>query len=163
MYRVIYKFIQGEKEMENFKIYFLCICLLLTNDIYSAEHQIKMLSSSNGQMMVFEPPVLEINKGDTVRWISTQPGHNSVSINEMLPEGAMSWEGGVNEEISVDFNAEGVYGYKCTPHYILGMVGLIIVGDPKHNFDSAKKFATEAEKKFATGKDRFTKYFSEVK
>ncbi len=40
---------------------------------------------------------------------------------------------------------------------------LIIVGDPKHNFDSAKKFATEAEKKFATGKDRFTKYFSEVK
>ena len=149
--------------MENFKIYSLCSCLFLSNNIHSAEHQIKMLSSSNGQMMVFEPPVLKIKKGDTVKWISTQPGHNSASINEMLPKGAKSWEGAVNEEISVNFNVEGIYGYKCSPHYILGMVGLIIVGDSKNNLDTSKNFALEAEKKFATGKDRFTKYFSQIK
>ncbi|GIS46662.1 MAG: hypothetical protein Ct9H90mP18_09940 [Gammaproteobacteria bacterium] len=37
-------------------------------------------------------------------------------------------ERGLNEELVVKFDKEGVYGYKCTPHYILGMVGLVVVG-----------------------------------
>ena len=32
----------------------------------------------------------------------------------------------------------------------------------KNNFDVAKSFALEAETKFATNKDRFTKYFSKI-
>ncbi len=149
--------------MENFKIYCLCFCIVFTNNLSAAEHQIKMLSSSNGKMMVFEPPVLEINRGDSVKWIASQPGHNSASINEMLPPGAKPWEGNINQEISVKFDIEGVYGYKCTPHYVLGMVGIIIVGEPISNLNPAKKFGLEEEKKFATNKDRFTKYFSKIK
>ena len=149
--------------MDNFKIYCLCFCVIFTGNLSAAEHQIKMLSSSNGKMMVFEPPVLKINKGDSVKWLSTQPGHNSASINEMLPSGSKSWEGSVNEEISIKLDIEGVYGYKCTPHYVLGMVGIIIVGDPSNNINAAKEFALEEEKKFATNKDRFTKYFSKIK
>ena len=148
--------------MENFKTYCLCFCMIFCNSVYAAEHQIKMLSSSDGKMMVFEPAVLKINKGDSVKWIATQPGHNSASINEMLPDDTKGWEGAVNEEISINFDIEGVYGYKCTPHYILGMVGLIVVGNSKNNFDAAKKFALEAETKFATNKDRFTKYFLKI-
>ena len=148
--------------MENFKTYCLCFCMIFCNSVYAEEHKIKMLSSSDGKMMVFEPAVLKINKGDSVKWIATQPGHNSASINEMLPDDTKGWEGAVNEEISINFNIEGVYGYKCTPHYILGMVGLIVVGNSKNNFDTAKKFALEAETKFATNKDRFTKYFSKI-
>ena len=148
--------------MENFKTYCLCFCMVFCNSVYAAEHQIKMLSSSNGKMMVFEPAVLKINKGDSVKWIATQPGHNSASINELLPNDTKGWVGAVNEEISVHFDTEGIYGYKCTPHYILGMVGLIVVGNSKNNFDVAKSFALEAETKFATNKDRFTKYLSKI-
>ena len=149
--------------MQKFKILYLFLCLLATGNISAAEHQVKMLSSLNGQMMVFEPPVLNINKGDTVKWLNTNPGHNSVSINEMIPSNAKPWNGKMNESIKVQFDTEGVYGYKCTPHYILGMVGLIVVGNPSSNLDKAKAFAEDAQSKFATNKERFSEYFSNVK
>tara|TARA_B100000029_G_scaffold516512_1_gene630434 strand:- start:1027 stop:1437 length:411 start_codon:yes stop_codon:yes gene_type:complete len=136
---------------------------MVSLDVYSEEYEIKMLSSSNGQMMVFEPPVLHIKSGDTVKWISKEPGHNSASIDEMMPKNANTWNGAVNEEISIKFDVEGIYGYKCTPHYILGMVGLIIVGNKDSNFQEAKNLGIEIEKKFATNKNRFTEYFSKVK
>ena len=113
--------------------------------------------------MVFEPPVLKINAGDTVKWVNANPGHNSVSIDEMIPPGGSSWNGGMNEEIVVKFDVEGTYGYKCTPHYILGMVGLIIVGDSSVNLEQAKSFAVAEESKFATNKSRFSDYFSTLK
>jgi pseudoazurin len=35
----------------------------------------------------------------------------------------------MNEEIVVMFEKPGVYGFECKPHYGMGMVGLVIVGD----------------------------------
>ena len=69
----------------------------------------------------------------------------------------------MNENIKIQFDIEGVFGYKCTPHYILGMVGLIVVGNPSSNLDKAKAFAEDAQSKFATNKERFLEYFSNVK
>ena len=149
--------------MDNIKIIALSFCLFIAPNINAAEHEVKMLSSNKGEMMVFEPPVLKINAGDTVKWVNANPGHNSVSINEMIPSGGSSWNGGMNEEIIVKFDVEGTYGYKCTPHYILGMVGLIIVGDSSVNLEQAKSFAIAEESKFATNKSRFSDYFSTLK
>ena len=149
--------------MDNIKIITLSFCLLIAPNINAAEHEVKMLSSNKGEMMVFEPPVLKINAGDTVKWVNANPGHNSVSIDEMIPPGGSSWNGGMNEEIVVKFDVEGTYGYKCTPHYILGMVGLIIVGDSSVNLEQAKSFAVAEESKFATNKSRFSDYFSTIK
>tara|TARA_B100001778_G_scaffold249392_1_gene209631 strand:- start:643 stop:1092 length:450 start_codon:yes stop_codon:yes gene_type:complete len=149
--------------MDNIKIITLSFCLLIAPNINAAEHEVKMLSSNKGEMMVFEPPVLKINAGDTVKWVNANPGHNSVSIDEMIPPGGSSWNGGMNEEIVVKFDVEGTYGYKCTPHYILGMVGLIIVGDSSVNLEQAKSFAVAEESKFATNKSRFSDYFSTLK
>ena len=81
----------------------------------------------------------------------------------MMPSGAKAWNGKMNEEIVVEFTEEGVYGYKCTPHYILGMVGLVIVGNPESNLDKSKDFAEQAQSKFAMNKDRFSEYFSLIK
>ena len=148
--------------MDNIKIITLSFCLLIAPNINAAEHEVKMLSSNKGEMMVFEPPVLKINAGDTVKWVNANPGHNSVSIDEMIPPGGSSWNGGMNEEIVVKFDVEGTYGYKCTPHYILGMVGLIIVGDSSVNLEQAKSFAVAEESKFATNKSRFSDYFSSL-
>ena len=149
--------------MKKIKFIGLFLCFLTISNVYAAEHQVKMLSSNAGETMVFEPPVLQIKAGDTVRWLNAQPGHNSVSIDEMTPAGGSTWNGKMNEEIVVKFDTEGVYGYKCTPHYILGMVGLIVVGDANNNLSSAKKFAEGEESKFATNKSRFSDYFSLIK
>jgi pseudoazurin len=131
--------------------------------VFAADHIIEMLSSSDGQMMVFKPAVLKINPGDTVTWKATNPGHNTASINEMSPDNSLQWDGKINEEVKITFSKEGVYGYKCTPHYILGMVGIISVGDNTVNLSTASEYAINAEKKFATNKDRFSKYVSELK
>ena len=130
---------------------------------FSADHTVDMLSSSDGQMMVFKPAVLKINPGDTVTWKATNPGHNTASINEMSPDSSLQWDGKINEELKITFTKEGVYGYKCTPHYILGMVGIVSVGDNTTNLSAASEYATDAEKKFATNKDRFSKYINELK
>ena len=88
--------------MQKFKILWLSLCLFAAGNILAAEHQVKMLSSLNGQMMVFEPPVLNINKGDTVKWLNSNPGHNSASINEMIPSNAKPWNGKMNENIIME-------------------------------------------------------------
>ena len=51
--------------MDNIKILALALCLSVTTIIEAAEHEVKMLSSNKGEMMVFEPPVLKIEPGDT--------------------------------------------------------------------------------------------------
>ena len=131
--------------------------------VFAADHIIEMLSSSDGQMMVFKPAVLKINPGDTVTWKATNPGHNTASINEMSPDNSLQWDGKINEEVKITFSKEGVYGYKCTPHYILGMVGIISVGDNTVTLSTASEYAINAEKKFATNTARFSKYVSELK
>ena len=105
----------------------------------SAEHEVRMLNKGpEGQPMQFDPAFLKIEPGDTVNFLATDKGHNSESILEMIPEGAETWKGKINEEISVTFDEEGIYGYKCMPHFGMGMVGIIQVGDDISNLDSAE-------------------------
>jgi pseudoazurin len=55
----------------------------------------------------------------------------------MIPEGAQAFKTKMNEEYSVKLDKQGVYGIRCTPHYGMGMVALIVVGKPV-NADEAK-------------------------
>ena len=52
---------------------------------------------------------------------------------------------------SVKFEQEGVYGIKCLPHYGMGMVAMIVVGNPG-NVDQAKAVPQvgKAKQVFAT-------------
>ena len=146
------------------------IALMLTfsiGTVIAKDHQVKMLNGTAPDMFVFEPAVIKIQKGDTVTW-SGDAMHNSASIKEMLPKGAASWEGKLTKEagevsISVKFETEGVYGYKCTPHEMFGMVGLIVVGDPSSNLSDVTSEGKKIEGKFAAGKGRFSEYFSQIK
>ena len=149
--------------MEIIRKLLILMIFIISVPAFSADHTVEMLSSYDGQMMVFKPAVIQINPGDTVTWKATNPGHNTASINEMSPDSSLQWDGKINEELKITFTKEGVYGYKCTPHYILGMVGIVSVGDNTTNLSSASEYASEAEKKFATNKDRFTKYINELK
>lgn len=93
-------------------------------------HDVKMLNAhpENRRLRnIFLPRLLKIQPGDTVTFLATDRGHDSVSMDGMLPEGAEPWKGKINEEIVLTLTIPGVYGYKCVPHYSLGMIGLIIV------------------------------------
>ena len=103
----------------------------------AAEVQIKMLNKGTEGVMVFEPAVVKIAPGDTVRFVPADKGHNVESIEAMLPEGAPAVVGKISEEVAVTFDKPGVYGYKCKPHYGMGMVTMVVVGDAP-NLDQAK-------------------------
>jgi len=104
----------------------------------AAEHTVQMLNRGEAGMMVFEPAYLQVAPGDTVTFEPTDKSHNAETIPGMLPEGAEPFKGKLNQEISVTFDKEGVYGYKCMPHYAMGMVGVVVVGDSAPNVDEAK-------------------------
>lgn len=106
-------------------------------------HDIEMLNKhpeDKKKRMVFHPLIQSIEAGDTVRFLPTDKGHNSESIEGMIPDGVEPWKSKINKEISVTLEKPGVYGYLCLPHASLGMVGLIIVkGDGvAHNLEAAK-------------------------
>jgi pseudoazurin len=96
----------------------------------AAEHQVQMLNKGAEGPMVFEPSFLKIAPGDTVRFLATDKGHNVLSIEGMSPDGATPFKGKMNEDIVVTFDKPGAYGFECKPHYGMGMVGLVVVGDP---------------------------------
>lgn len=103
----------------------------------AAEHEIKMLNKGEAGIMVFEPAFLEVSPGDTVHFRAVDKGHNAASIDGMIPGGAVTWKGGLNKDVTATLEAEGVYGVRCVPHYGMGMVALIVVGDPAVNLETA--------------------------
>lgn len=106
---------------------------------FAADHQVQMLNKgSNGMAMQFEPAFLRIAPGDTVTFVPTDRGHDTETLPGMLPDGAEPWKGKINEQITVTFTQEGLYAYKCLPHFPLGMVGLIQVGDSTEGVDAAE-------------------------
>jgi len=99
-------------------------------------HEVEMWTRGpDGGRYVYTPAFLQIEPGDTVKFIASEPGHNAASVEGAIPEGAEPFDGAINEEIEVTLTEEGVYVYKCTPHYTLGMVGVILVGEAAPNLD----------------------------
>ena len=125
--------------------------LALAGTAGAAELEVKMLDKGTEGMMVFEPALVRIEPGDTVKFLATQKGHNAESIKGMLPPDAAPFVGKVNQDIAVTFDKPGVYGVKCLPHYGMGMVALVVVGTPA-NQDEAKAVAHpgKAKQVFAT-------------
>ena len=117
----------------------------------AAEVEVKMLNKGTDGVMVFEPALVKVNPGDTVKFVASDKGHNVETIDTMVPEGGKTFVGKINEELAITFDKAGVYGFKCKPHYGMGMVGMIVVGDPA-NVDQAKAATHpgKAKQAFAT-------------
>lgn len=116
----------------------------------AAEIEVKMLNKGAAGAMVFEPALVKIAPGDTVTFVATDKSHNAESIAEMLPTGAEAFAGKMNENVTVTFKENGVYGVKCKPHYGMGMVALVVVGEPT-NLEAAAlaKHPGKAKQAFA--------------
>jgi pseudoazurin len=131
----------------------------LAQPAHAKEWQVKMLNNGPSGMMVFEPALLTVAKGDTVRFVPADKGHNAETMAGMLPAGAKPFKGAINEAIAVPFIVPGLYGYKCLPHAGLGMVGLIQVGKATNKADIAAK----ANSAPGLAKKRFAELLTRVK
>jgi pseudoazurin len=94
----------------------------------AAEVEVKMLNKGAEGMMVFEPALIKVAPGDTVKFVATDKGHNAETIKGMLPDGGATFIGKAGEDVAVKFDQAGIYGVKCAPHYGMGMVAMIVVG-----------------------------------
>lgn len=117
---------------------------------FAADYEMKMLNKGEAGTMVFEPAFLQIQPGDTVTFVPTDKGHNVETIKDMIPEGFEAFKSKINETYTVTFDAAGVYGIKCTPHFAMGMVGLIFVGDEQPNLEAARavKVPSKVQERF---------------
>ena len=125
----------------------------------AAEHQIMMLDNGPDGIMVFDPPYLKVNKGDTVTFVAKDPGHNVIS--GYVPDGGPTWKGHVSQNLSVTLDTEGVYIYECDLHNPLGMVGVIQVGKPV-NLTEAQKAAEKISASMAMSAERLQSYLDKV-
>ena len=138
--------------------------LFLISSFVTAENfDVKMVNAdASGQVMIFDPPFVKANVGDTVTFLPTDMMHNSQSVPNLIPSSANSWNGAMNEKIIVELNAEGVYVYQCTPHIALGMIGVIQVGNPI-NIDDIKNSLSSLESMIVMNKERVKQYLAQVK
>jgi pseudoazurin len=129
---------------------FAAIAVLAATVVQAAEVEVKMLNKGAEGAMVFEPALVKIAPGDTVHFVAVDKSHDVLSIDGMIPEGATPFVGELSKDLTATFTVPGVYGYKCKPHYGMGMIGLVIVGDPV-NLEAVKavKQTGLAKKRFA--------------
>ncbi len=99
--------------------------LVLSAVVQAEEHIIE------GVVTQWRPLVTFAQPGDTLRF-KGMTGHDTATIEGMIPEGATPWQSKLGEEaFSVTLDKEGAWIYKCTPHITTGMVGVVVVGDAR--------------------------------
>ena len=93
-----------------------------------------------GQLLVFEPAVIEIRAGQTVTWknssarevhtVTADPRQAANAENVELPKGAQPFDSGYmnpGQTYQHTFRKPGIYRYVCTLHEVQHMTGKIIV------------------------------------
>lgn len=123
--------------------------LVLGSGVFAETIEVKMLNKGEDGAMVFEPAYVAAQPGDVIHFVSADKGHNAESIDGMLPEGVEAFKSKLGADFELTVDAKGLYGVKCTPHYALGMVALIQVGEAV-NLDEAAgvKQRGKAKKRF---------------
>ena len=129
-----------------------------TSEDSGEDYEVQMLNQGADGVMVFEPSVLHVQPGDSVTFKATDLGHNAASIEGMIPAGAESWDSGMSQDVTVTFGEEGTYVYQCTPHLMMAMVGVIIVGDSNVNLSVIKDAAAEKKTSFVMEQNRLDGY-----
>jgi plastocyanin len=109
--------------------------------------EIKIISNYNSGQVYFDPIGVFIEKGQTIRWVSSQLGNSVFAFHPdndnhelRIPETAKSFNSGKfplmrsawknMNRFEWTFDVEGTYDYYSREHEILGAVGRIVVGKP---------------------------------
>jgi len=146
--------------MSKFKIFTLCL-LLCSGVINASEYTVKLLTQgSDGKMMVFEPNFIKISQGDSINFVPSDSSHNAVSFS--VPSEKSSFEIPYGKATKITFHEEGVVLVKCVPHFAMGMIGVVQVGN---NIDSTKAKAdwNKAKASVAMNKEAIDEAISKIK
>jgi len=103
------------------------------------QHTVRVIADPSSGQPRFEPSLLFIEPGETVRFAMDGKAFASRVIAGMAPENGTGWWGQVGEDLEITFTEPGIYGHKCGGAYALGLVGLIVVGDPEVNLRDARQ------------------------
>ncbi len=122
-------------------------------------YEVLILKKSNGQSMVYDPMFLKVEVGDAIKFVPKDMGHTSQSV--FTPDGVEPWKGKTSKEISITLEKEGVYIYECQNHGIMGMAGIIQVGNAV-NLNEAKEFFSKFKNKFIMHKDRLNPIIDKI-
>lgn len=93
------------------KVYPLLASLLFINYAFATTHVVQV---SNFQ---FSPSSLNVNVGDTIKWVWVNGFHTTTSLT--IPSGAAAWDATMSSSSQTflyKITADGVYNYECTPH-----------------------------------------------
>ncbi len=108
----------------------MALAALMGGGAFAETFEVQMLNKgADGERMVFAPSFIQAAPGDTIKFLAADKGHNAETAKGMFPEGAEGFKGKINGEIEVTLDAEGLYGVICKPHYAMGMVMTIAVGE----------------------------------
>jgi len=118
----------------------IAVLIFLPTATFAKVVDVRMVDTTKNGGPGFVPDLIRLTPGDSVHFVASDLGHNVQSIPGMLPVKASSFGGELNNSFTVTFDKPGLYGFKCSPHYFIGMVGLIVVGDT-HNEDEIKKIS----------------------
>ena len=95
----------------------------------------------------FEPMfLLRIKPGDKVTFVPVDKGHMSQTISGGVPSGGAEFASKVNETYTQTFSSEGSYAIKCKPHFTMGMVAMIVVGDGVSNLSQMEGLKIKGKK-----------------
>ncbi len=110
----------------------LLLLTSLSSLTFAKEWQVQMLNygAANEGGMIFQPAYIHADIGDTVTFIPTHSGHNAQSY--VVPKEAKKWKTPLDKEYTLRLDQEGIHLYYCTPHLMMGMVGIIQVGEAKN-------------------------------
>tara|TARA_B100001057_G_scaffold44020_1_gene39352 strand:+ start:680 stop:1105 length:426 start_codon:yes stop_codon:yes gene_type:complete len=116
------------------RILFAITAIFFTNTISAATFEVEMLNRLGKESMVYSQSVVNIQPGDTVKWLATTKGHNVQFLT--VPEGVGSFRSKLNVDTEYTFTVPGIYLYQCTPHKNMGMIAVVVVGGNKDNLNA---------------------------
>ena len=116
------------------KIFFAITAMFFANTISAATFEVEMLNRLGKESMVYSQSVVNIQPGDTVKWLATTKGHNVQFLT--VPEGVGSFRSKLNVDTEYTFTVPGIYLYQCTPHKNMGMIAVVVVGGNKDNLNA---------------------------
>jgi pseudoazurin len=124
--------------MKTVKLVLVAALALAASPALAANVDVQLLNKGDKGAMVFQPDLVKIAVGDTVTFQPTDKGHDVDGAAGNIPTAATPFKTKMSEGLTQTFTVPGVYVVKCDPHYPMGMVGVVVVGDDLSNLDALK-------------------------
>ena len=131
------------------KILLAVTAIFFTNTLSAATFEVEMLNRLGKESMVYSQSVVNVQSGDTVKWLATTKGHNVQFLS--VPEGVGAFRSKLNVDTEYTFTVPGIYLYQCTPHKNMGMIAIVVVDGNKDNLNviTSARVAGKSKKRLA--------------